>query len=167
MLRIMPGYWITVHWPHPAADDLPWYVYLREHYRHLGDDLAPGDRVLFYETRQTRPVMRYVRRLEDDRQVELGRGRGGIVCAAEAVSAIERRPRNEIRYDYGHGNCYEWAFHARCHRHEWGHVVPHRDVKDVLGYRMLFPGGLRRISRDQYDRIVTLLRIGRRSSDRG
>jgi hypothetical protein len=126
-----PLFWITVHWPHPKGGQLPWNVYLRKKYEHLGLDLRRGDHVLFYQTAEARSgkqVLRDVLQISTGCRVELERERFGLIAQGTALGPVEERPISRIDFEYG-SNPFEWSLEAKCETQKFDEGLSHRDVK--------------------------------------
>ena len=147
----MTRYWLTQHWPHPVnpSDDFPWSVYLQDRYREKGEQVSPGDKVVFYETGRGKPH----RKPGTREVVKLHRGRQGVVGVAEAAERV--RCRNIPVLEYEDGTELNWQWEVPCQSHEWGRqTVRYEDVLETLGRgTMRIPGGLTEISRTEYDEL--------------
>lgn len=113
-------HWLTTHYPHGTPDDTPWFIYLSD-YPRPDRTPAPGDDVLFYETKSTGPT---------DVQ-----GRGAIVLAATVLGPPEpANPKSGGR-----------ACQFRCGNYRSGRAVTYADVvrltrhKVLMGRDGLFP----------------------------
>lgn len=156
-------HWITVHWPHPVGGELGWNVYLRrEHFeRGYGDGFEEGARVLFYQTAQARDRKRALRealRISSGEGVPLQLVPNGLIGEGIAMTGIDDRPTERIQFRYGQSDPYQWSKEAICKTTIYDVGVAHEEVRKVLGYRMFFESGLRKISSDEYERLVTMLR---------
>ena len=158
----MTRYWLTVHWPHPVipAEDHPWDVYLQDRYKDKGAHLSVGDKVLFYETAKRKAQVK-TGAGGTHRVVELKPGRRGVVCAAEVAAPLGRRPVEQAQAEYHDGTHLNWAWQARCSKHETGAVVPLEDVLHTIGRGGIrVPGGLLEISSAQFDDLKSRLIFG-------
>ena len=148
----MPRYWLTQHWPHPAnaSEDHPWSVYLQQRYRSKGANIAPGDRIVFYETGGSGKA---TYRPGTQELVKLTKGRQAVVGVAEAAERI--RPRNIGVSQYADGSQLNWAWEVPCRSHEWGRqTVRYEDVLEILGRGSIrIPGGLIEITEAEYNEL--------------
>ena len=148
-------YWITRHWPHPKVDDHPWSIYLKSDQHSSGNLVSVGDQVLFYET--ARAIVNGQRkshavRVTDGAVVELRKG-GGLVRAGIVTGPMRL---NQSRYDYGDEGTRNWRWEIPCSSGELDKTLPHETVRRVLGFRMFFKGGLREITSEKYNELLSL-----------
>jgi hypothetical protein len=163
----MPRYWFTVHWPHPKEPRFEegWHIFLKGEYEELADSVSPGDQVLYFETFRGKP---YRHRNHDGTTtlVEVKKGHGGIVRAATVKVGKKRRPPEESHHEYDDNTHEDWTFKIACGEYQFGpkvdgedHFVDGKTVRRILDetQRFKFRGGLRDISRPQYEGLLDLL----------
>jgi hypothetical protein len=154
-------YWITVHWPHPVGDQLPWSVYLRDMYyqRGMGQALNRNDLILFYQTAEARDEsgpIHEVKRIPSGERVALKTTPNGLIAVGTALEKLGERAKQRIQFNYG-GNPYDWKWEARCKTVVFAHSVPHSAVEEQLHYRMFFAGGLKEIGSSEFGQLLGLL----------
>jgi hypothetical protein len=158
----MPRFWLTQHYPHPdePEDDVPWHVFFKQHFKAMGEQLSPGDKVLFYETKSKKPRVKRLRS-GATKIVAVRPGRGGVVCAAEVSGRIRLRPLEDSQTDYPDGSHINWAWEVPCGKHVSGNLVPLETVLKTLkrgNIRIL--GGLLELSPDEYEQLYDGLTKG-------
>ena len=48
--------WFTIHDPHPNPDRVAWHIYLQDKYEDLASEISIGDRVFFYEIKNSKQI---------------------------------------------------------------------------------------------------------------
>jgi hypothetical protein len=121
----MPKCWLTVHWPHPAEFDHPWNIYFPEDTKSepLGRQIAVGDRVAFYETRNGKDTVG---------EPPLPYGRSGVVVLA-TVTAPYRERRVTIRHT--DGTVSKWQGEVPCEKRDCVGFCPRSEAAVALGHK--------------------------------
>jgi hypothetical protein len=147
----MRDYWITMHWPHPVPDDLPWHVYFKETDWHQGYPLKIDDVVLFREARELILDSRRVTTVRHvangiARIVDLPIGAGGLVGCAKIIERVAPIPATEPRYYYGDPG--KWSHWVKCGPLGRGGPIAYKEMLQILGLPATLPAytfGLHRI----------------------
>lgn len=156
-------WWLTSHWPHPIPNHLPWWVYLKQEDQVRGQKLMPGDRVVFYESGALKidgRIATHVKSRSTGEMVPLRKGRAGVVGVARVSEYLRPRRPDTIPYDYGDRDPLEWAWEAPCEDQEFGRPIPYVEMIALLQWSRIpaHTFGLRRISGEEFDKLVHRLR---------
>jgi hypothetical protein len=154
-------YWVTTHWPHPEPDDHPWHVYLKAEFKEIADMFAPGDRVLFYESKYHRPMADGKRRPV---------GAEGVVVAGTVAAPAQTRPPALAVADYADGTCDNWLWGVPTRDLDTSGYVPRRELNEVLEYKPTYNlhgfgvqnSGVKELTEQQYNDLLGKFRRGRR-----
>lgn len=156
------NYWITTHWPprQGEPDEVSPGISLPEGRHTAGNDIAPGDLVLIYQSKTGRVLLR---KRPDGMvsRVASRLGRGGLVCVARVTGALSIVSDSSPEH-YGDGTSLWWRYYAPAEALSRSGFVPRSELAVLLGYKSgnTFHGfgdqhsGLKRISEDQYTNIV-------------
>lgn len=154
--------WITVHYPHPVPDVIPWVVYLTTKTKDLGHKMRSRDRVLFYcvefpPTIKGKPVTRISKTVGTSVEfLPLANRPGGIVGIATVESEV--RPKSELGIDiYDYGNSREWGFYVPCRDFRRGETISRERYRAIVGKGVAVRSGLYRIREDLFDRLLSEL----------
>ena len=164
------NHWLTTHWPRleDQPDNAPWGVWLQDGYKHVGDDLVPGDHVLIFET-QNAPNEVKGNSTGRTRTVKHRTGRRGIVAIVEVTSGLRKSNKKPERFADGATRWWRWMAETRVVLD--GGFVPWQQVNRVLGYEPDYNmrgfgggSGLKKISQEQYDQLAELFDPTRKNS---
>jgi hypothetical protein len=147
-------YWIHVHYPHPidASDDVPWFVYLKEKHKPRGDKLAPGDKVLFYETGPRKPFM-MTKGGQSPRMVERKKGKSAIVREGEVIAPL-RAARVAFREE-SPKKVDVYTHEVPCESREIEPVISYQRLLEVLEVKTFRPhAGLRELDAQEYEELL-------------
>lgn len=148
------NHWLTVHWPLRVdeAGNVQYrnWVFLAEGWEGAGRDISPGDRVLVYET-ETAPRVREGTRIVDRRP-----GRKGVIAVASVSSSLQDNPKAKIE-ELEDGRKRRWRFQAKTVTESEGFLslAELRKALNKPGFAARIPGGLMRLSEEQFNRILT------------
>jgi len=146
----MQRFWVTIHWPHPVnpADEHEWFVYLQHQYKAKGEQVSPGDMVVFYETGKGKPHHRN----GTSELVRLKKGRKAVIGIAEAAGHLRESTTGHKVREYEDGETLNWAWEVPCHQHGWGQDVQYEEVLEILDRgNMRIRSGLKEINRSQFE----------------
>ena len=160
-------YWITTHWP-PLADSKREYggIYIPDGKQAAAADLAPGDRILIYETQSAPAELRHH---PDGREewVKHLPGQGGIFAICEARKGIRYNSRSATR-EYRGGRRIRWCWQGETTLVNASGFVPRSTVNRMLGFSPAYTlhgfgrgSGVREITEEEYLELVEAFKQSR------
>ena len=125
-------YWLTTHWP-PRATGRQYitHVYVQGGLEAAGRALAPGDKVLIYESKTGPIITKQGASAQEIRHVT---GRCGIVAVAEATTPLLELAGSQPT-TYEDGTVRDWRWRAETPWRDEAGFVPLSVVNRVMGYK--------------------------------
>ena len=146
------NYWLTIHWPLRVDEDdsVNWrnWVFLAEGWKGVGRDIRPGDRVFVYET-ESAPRVRKGKRL-----ISRKPGRKGVVAVARVRTQLQDDADTKAEeLEDGRVRCWRYRAKTTTEREGFLSLAELRRLLGKPGFSARIPGGLLRLSEEQFNRI--------------
>lgn len=115
--------WFTIHDAHPDPDRVLWHIYLQDKYKDLASEISVGDRVFFYETKNTKQI-----------QFKGSRGKMGVVHVGYVIGDKYERQFEEALSIYNDGERKTWDIGIPTDAGQSNGFVSREKVLEILGY---------------------------------